>query len=91
VLVFGTRFSLPSLGRANVTVGYYTDNWNFMIYSDNVFNDLSEASASNTPLNNQTIGGFFDGSDPNPANVRRFRTNVLPPRSIGARFRYRFE
>ena len=84
-------FTLPSFGRANVAVGYDADNWNFTIYSDNIFNDFSETSAANTPLNNQTIGAFFDGSDPNPANVRRFRTNVLPPRAIGARFRYRFE
>jgi len=91
VLEFGTRFILPSFGRANVAVGYDADNWNFMVYSDKIFNDFSETSPGNTPLNYQTIDAFFDGSNPNPANVRRFRTNVLPPRSIGARFRYRFE
>ena len=85
----GGSFTLPSYGRANVAVGYQAENWNFTVYSDNIFNDFSETSASNTPLNNQTIGAF-DG-DVNPANVRRFRTNVLPPRSIGARFKYRFE
>ena len=66
----GGSFTLPSFGRANVAVGYDADNWNFTIYSDNIFNDFSETSAANTPLNNQTIGAFFDGSDPNPANVR---------------------
>ena len=81
----GGSFTLPSFGRANVALGYQADNWDFTLYSDNIFNDFSETSASNTPLNNQTIGAF-DG-DPNPANVREFRTNVLPPRSFGARFK----
>jgi len=85
----GGSFTLPSYGRANISVGYQADNWDFTVYSDNVLNDFSETSASNTPLNNQTIGAF-DG-DLNPANVRRFRTNVLPPRSVGARFKYRFQ
>jgi len=85
----GGSFTLPSYGRANISVGYQADNWDFTIYSDNVLNDFSETSAANTPLNNQTVGAF-DG-DVNPANVRRFRTNVLPPRSIGARFKYRFQ
>jgi len=85
----GGSFTLPSFGRANVAVGYQADNWDFTVYSDNIFNGFSETSAANTPLNNQTVGAF-DG-DPFSANVRRFRTNVLPPRSIGARFKYRFE
>ncbi len=75
-------FTLPSYGRANIAVGYNADNWSLTGYIDNLLNDFSETSAANTPLNNQTIEG---------ANVRRFRTNVLPPRSIGARFKYRFQ
>lgn len=75
-------FTLPSYGRANVAVGYQTDNWSLTGYVDNLLNDFSETSASNTPLNNQTIL---------TANVRRFRTNVLPPRSVGARFKYQFK
>lgn len=78
----GGSFTLPSFGRANIALGYNADNWALTGYVDNIFNDFSETSASNTPLNNQTIEG---------ANVRRFRTNVLPPRSIGARFKYRFQ
>ena len=75
-------FTLPSYGRANIALGYNSDNWSLTGYVDNLLNDFSETSAANTPLNNQTIEG---------ANVRRFRTNVLPPRSIGARFKYRFQ
>lgn len=75
-------YTLPSYGRANASVGYEADNWTLTGYVDNLFNDFSETSAANTPLSNQTIAG---------ANVRRFRTNVLPPRSVGARFKYSFE
>jgi len=78
----GGSFTLPSYGRANISLGYQTDNWSLTGYADNLFNDFSESSAANTPLNNQTILG---------ANVRRFRTNVLPPRSVGARLRYKFQ
>ncbi|MEP6343110.1 MAG: TonB-dependent receptor [Maricaulaceae bacterium] len=85
----GGSFTLPSFGRANVSVGYKADNWDFTLYSDNIFNDFSETSARDTPLFNQTVPAF-DG-DTNPSNVRSFFTNVLPPRSFGARFKYRFE
>lgn len=75
-------YTLPSYGRANVARGYNADNWSLTGYVENLLNDFSETSASNIPLSNQTIAG---------ANVRRFRTNVLPPRSIGARFKYSFQ
>lgn len=75
-------FTLPSYGRANIALGYQADNWSMTGYVDNLLNDFSETSAANTPLSNQTVAG---------ANVRRFRTNVLPPRSIGARFKYKFQ
>ncbi len=78
----GGSFMLDSFGRANASIGYNADNWSFTGYVDNLFNDFSESSVSSTPLFNQTVLG---------ANVRSFRTNVLPPRSIGARFRYRFQ
>ena len=78
----GGSYTLPSYGRANVALGYMGDNWSVTGYVDNLLNDFSESSASKTPLNNITIEG---------ANVRRFRTNVLPPRSIGARLRYKFQ
>lgn len=78
----GGSFVLPSYGRANIALGYHTDNWSVTGYVDNLFDDFSESSASNTPLFNQTVAG---------ANVRRFRTNVLPPRSIGVRLKYNFK
>ena len=78
----GGSFTLPSFGRANIALGYKADNWSFTGYVDNLFDDFSETSAANTPLFNQTVSG---------ANVRRFRTSVLPPRTIGARVRYSFE
>ncbi|MEP5937538.1 MAG: TonB-dependent receptor [Erythrobacter sp.] len=78
----GGSFTLPSYGRADIAVGYEREQWSLTAYVNNLFNDFSESSAANTPLNNQTIL---------TANVRRFRTNVLPPRSIGLRLKYRFE
>ena len=85
----GGSFTLPSFGRANVAVGYESDNWTFTLYSDNLFNDFSETGVADNPLFSQTLPAF-DG-DLNPSNVRSFRTNVLPPRSFGARFKYTFE
>ncbi|MBT8115539.1 MAG: TonB-dependent receptor, partial [Arenicella sp.] len=78
----GNSYTLPSFGRANIALGYHTDYWSVTGYVDNLFDDFSESSASNTPLFNQTVAG---------ANVRRFRTNVLPPRTLGVRFKYDFE
>ncbi|NNC36952.1 MAG: TonB-dependent receptor [Acidimicrobiales bacterium] len=85
----GGSFTLDSFGRANASIGYNTDRWALTAYVDNIFNDFSESSVTSTSLLNQTIPAF--GGDANPANVRSFRTNVLPPRSIGARLRVRFE
>ena len=77
----GGSFTLPSYSRANVAVGYHKEKWSVTAYVDNLFDDFSESSASNAPLFNQTVSG---------ANVRRFRTNVLPPRTIGVRLKYHF-
>ncbi|NNE56627.1 MAG: TonB-dependent receptor [Hellea sp.] len=78
----GGTYTLPSFGRANVSVGYNMDNWSLTGYVDNLFNDFSESSSFSAPRFNQRVA---------QTNVRYFRTNVLPPRSIGARFRYRFK
>ncbi|MGB5723693.1 MAG: TonB-dependent receptor [Parasphingorhabdus sp.] len=78
----GGSFTLPSYGRADIALGYQAERWSVTAYANNLFNDFSESSASNTPLNNQTIL---------TANVRRFRTNVLPPRSIGLRAKFKFQ
>ncbi len=78
----GGSFTLPSYGRADIAIGYVADRWSVTAYANNLFNDFSESSASNTPLNNQTILTH---------NVRRFRTNVLPPRSIGLRAKFKFQ
>ena len=77
----GGSYTLPSYGRADASIGYQRETWSLTAYVNNLFNDFSESSAANTPLNNQTIL---------TANVRRFRTNVLPPRTIGVRARLRF-
>lgn len=78
----GDSLTLPSYGRASLSVGYQADAWSATAYVDNLFDDLSETSVAANELFNQTILG---------ANVRSFRTNVLPPRTVGVRFNYRFE
>ena len=78
----GDSLTLDSFGRASLSVGYITEKWSVTGYVDNLFDDYSESSVFNTPLYNQTISG---------ANVRYFRTNVLPPRSMGIRFKYTYE
>ena len=78
----GDSLTLPSFGRASVAVGYHTDTWSATAYVDNLFDELAETSVAANALFNQTISG---------ANVRSFRTNVLPPRTIGVRLNYNFE
>ena len=78
----GDSLTLDSFGRASLSVGYITESWSVTGYVDNLFDDHSESSVFNTPLYNQTVAG---------ANVRYYRTNVLPPRSMGIRFKYTYE
>ena len=78
----GNSLTLPSFGRASIAVGYETDTWSATAYVDNLFDELAETSVAANALFNQTING---------ANVRSFRTNVLPPRTIGVRLSYNFE
>ena len=78
----GGSYTLPSFGRANAAVTYETDRWAVTGYIDNLFDEYAESSVFNNARFNQTISG---------ANVRYFRTNVLPPRSIGVRAKYRFQ
>ena len=78
----GDSLTLDSYGRANLNVGYVTETWSVTGYVDNLFDEYSESGVSNSALYNQTVSG---------ANVRYYRTNVLPPRSIGIRLRYTYE
>ncbi|MEM7728062.1 MAG: TonB-dependent receptor [Pseudomonadota bacterium] len=72
----GDSFTLPSYERVNVALGYGQDNWRFTAYVDNLLNDFSETSVTQGRLYNQAPSGL---------TVRSFRTNVLPPRTVGAR------
>ncbi len=77
----GNSLTLPSFGIANASIVYDTDNWSISTYVKNVFNEFAETGVQSTRLSNQTISG---------ASVRSFLTNVLPPRSVGVRARFRF-
>jgi outer membrane receptor protein involved in Fe transport len=77
----GSSLTLPSFERVNVAVGYGEDNWRLTLYANNLLNDYSETSVTGTALSNQAPSGL---------TVRSFRTNVLPPRTVGARLRVSF-
>jgi len=77
----GSSLTLQAFERLNASIGYEQDNWSLTAYAENLLNDYSESSVNRTQLFNQNISG---------ANVRSFRTSVLPPRVIGARFSYKF-
>ena len=78
----GNSLTLSSYGRMSLNIGYVTESWSVTGYVDNLFDEYTESSVFNTPLYNQTV------SD---ANVRYYRTNVLPPRSVGVRLKYTFD
>lgn len=78
----GDSLILPSFGRASAAVAYQADRWTAQAYVDNLFDELAETSVAGNALFSQTING---------ANVRSYRTNVLAPRSIGVRLKYRFD
>ncbi|PHR62845.1 MAG: TonB-dependent receptor [Robiginitomaculum sp.] len=78
----GSSLTLPSFGVANTSVVYDHGSWTLTGYVNNLFNKFAETGVQGTQLSNQTILG---------ANVRTFQVNVLPPRRIGIRAKYRFE
>lgn len=77
----GSSLTLDGFARLNASIGYEQDNWSLTAYAENLLDDYSESSVNSSSLSNQTISG---------ASVRSFRTSVLPPRVIGARFKYNF-
>lgn len=85
----GSSLTLPSFGIANASVGYSQDNWTITAYADNLFNEYAESSVVGTQLSNTAIN---QAGRPlaNGLTRRSFRTNVLPPRVLGARFSYKF-
>jgi len=77
----GSSLTLDSFGIANFSVVYQTESWSVTGYVNNVFDEFAESGVQSTRLSNQFVSG---------ASVRSFLTNVLPPRTLGARFTYRF-
>lgn len=73
--------TLDSYGIANVSAIYENETWSVTGYVDNLFDEFAESGVQSTALSNQIING---------ASVRSYLTQVLPPRTIGARFTYRF-
>ena len=73
----GDSLTLDSFGIANLSATYGADNWSATLFVDNAFDEFAETGVEQTALFNQTVSG---------ATNRYFKSNVLPPRSIGIRF-----
>lgn len=78
----GGSYTLPSFGVANTSIVYDAGNWSVTGYVTNFLNEYAETGAQSTARSNQTVLG---------ATVRSFQVNVLTPRTIGMRLKYRFE
>ncbi len=85
----GSSLTLDSFGRANASVGYEQDSWSITAYVENLFNDYSESSVVATELSNAGVN-LSPRPLENNFTLRSFRTNVLPPRVVGARLTYKF-
>jgi len=77
----GSSLTLDSFGVANASAVYDSDKYSVTFYINNVFDEFAETGVQATRLSNQVV------SD---TTVRSFQTTVLTPRTIGARFSYRF-
>ena len=82
----GSSFTLDSYGIADASMTYEAERWSATIFVDNLFDKFAETGAVGTPLSRQIVSDF-DGGDVYP---RAFSTNILPPRSIGLRFKFDF-
>jgi outer membrane receptor protein involved in Fe transport len=78
----GSSLTLGAFGVANASVVYEADNWSITGYVSNLFNEFAETGAQGTALSNQTVLG---------STVRSFQVNVLTPRTIGVRAKFKFE
>ncbi|RBP53649.1 TonB-dependent receptor [Arenicella xantha] len=77
----GSSLTLDSYGIANLSAVYQSDTWSVSGYVDNVFDEFAETGVQSTRLSNQIV---LDTS------VRSYLTQVLPPRTVGVRFTYKF-
>ena len=77
----GGSLTLDSYGIADLSLAYIADTWSVTGYIDNAFDEFAESGVQSTGRSNQIVAG---------ASVRSFMTQVLAPRTVGARFRYRF-
>lgn len=82
----GSSYTLPGFGVANMSLVYDNEDWSATFFVNNVFNKFAETGAIGTLANIQTV------VDNNGDTVypRAFSTHILPPRSIGLRFNYKF-
>lgn len=77
----GDSLTLDSFGIADLSLVYESDSWMVTGYVTNLFDEFAESGAQSSAPFNQVVDG---------ASVRSFLTQVLRPRTVGARFTYRF-
>jgi len=82
----GSGLTLGSYGVFNAAVTYQADTWSLGVFADNLFDEFAETGAIGTSLNNQIVSDFDGGN----VYVRGFSTHILPPRSVGLRFKASF-
>ncbi len=82
----GSGLTLGSYGVANAALTYEAERWSVTVFADNIFDEFAETGAIGTELNNQIVSDF-DGGD---VFVRGFSSHILPPRSVGLRFKINF-
>ncbi len=78
----GGSLTLNGYGLTNTSLVYEAESWTITAYVNNVFDKFAEAGAQSSARNNQIVGGN--------TSVRSFQTQILQPRTLGARFSYRF-
>ncbi|MAN46983.1 MAG: TonB-dependent receptor [Alphaproteobacteria bacterium] len=83
----GDGLTLDSFGVANVSAVYDTGDWQATLFVNNLFDEFYETGVVGTGLYNQTL----TDDDGGPVYVRTYYTHVGAPRSIGVRFKYKFE
>ncbi|MEM6514083.1 MAG: TonB-dependent receptor, partial [Pseudomonadota bacterium] len=77
----GGSLDLDSYGIGQINATYITSDWSASVFIDNVFDEFAESGVQSTSRSNQ---------NPLDSSVRSFLTQVLRPRTVGVRFRYRF-
>ena len=82
----GSSLPIPSVGIANASVTYSTDDWEASLYVKNLFDEYHITGVLGSPLSTQAVPDI-NGS---PVTVRGPTYTLGAPQTIGVRFKYLF-